>query len=230
MIIKGIQKTSMVDYPGLLCVTLFTPGCNLRCPFCHNSPLVLGGDADSQIEEEELLEFLKERKGRLDGVCITGGEPLLQKNALPFLEKLKILGYKVKLDTNGCFPEHLKKLYDSGVLDYIAMDVKNSPARYGETVGSTPFDLTPVKKSIALLKTGRVPYEFRTTVSKTFHDAQSLKETGELIEGADFWYLQAFKNSGNLIDESIVGYDENSLHNLCNMLQGYAKHVILRGV
>ena len=112
----------------------------------------------------------------------------------------------------------------------IAMDVKNSPARYGETVGITPFDLTPVKKSIALLKTGRVPYEFRTTVSKTFHDAQSLKETGELIEGADFWYLQAFKNSGNLIDESIVGYDENSLHNLCNMLQGYAKHVILRGV
>ena len=110
------------------------------------------------------------------------------------------------------------------------MDVKNSPARYGETVGITPFDLTPVKKSIALLKTGRVSYEFRTTVSKTFHDAQSLKETGELIEGADFWYLQAFKNSGNLIDESIVGYDENSLHNLCNMLQGYAKHVILSGV
>lgn len=230
MIIKGIQKTSMVDYPGLLCATIFTPGCNLRCPFCHNSALVIGDNSDSRIEEEDLLYFLAERKGRLDALCISGGEPLLQKGVIEFAAKVKDLGYKVKIDTNGFFPAHLADVLSSGVADYIAMDIKNSPDLYGKTVGVPDIDLSPVLQSIELLKNGNTPYEFRTTVSKTFHTAKSLAEAGKLIEGADYWYLQAFKNSGNLIDNSVVGYDENELQNLCNLLQSYAKHVVLRGI
>ena len=230
MIIKGIQKTSMVDFPGYLCATLFTPGCNLRCPFCHNAGLVLGDGTDSRIEEADLLDFLRGRKGRLDGVCITGGEPLLQSGVLEFVRKIKEIGYLVKLDTNGCFPEKLKELLDAGVLDYVAMDIKNSPELYGKTVGIESFDLAPIYRSIELLKSGKTSYEFRTTVSKTFHTEASLRAAGEMIRGAENWYLQAFKNSGNLIDNDVVGYDEIELQNLCKVLEGYAKHLYLRGV
>lgn len=230
MIVKGIQKTSMVDYPGLLCATIFTPGCNLRCPFCHNSGLVVGDGSDTRIEEEDLLWFLEERKGRLDALCISGGEPLLQKDLLPFIEKVKKIGYKVKLDTNGTFPAALADLLCSGMLDYVAMDVKNSPSLYGKTVGVENFDLSPILQSIELLKSGKTPYEFRTTVSRTFHTEESLREAGEMIRGADAWYLQAFKDSGAVLESGIVGYDENELVKLCNLLQGYAKRVELRGV
>ena len=230
MIIKGIQKTSMVDFPGLLCATLFTPGCNLRCPFCHNAALVVGDGVDSKIDEEDLLYFLEGRKGRLDGVCITGGEPLLQKDVLPFIKKIKAIGLKVKLDTNGFFPAPLRELLDADVLDYVAMDVKNSPSEYARTVGLERIDLTPVYESIELLKNGQTPYEFRTTVSKTFHTEQSLREAGEMIKGAENWYLQAFKDSGNLLGQGVVGYDESELQRLCAVLSGYARHVGLRGV
>ena len=230
MIIKGIQKTSLVDYPGLICATLFTPGCNLRCPFCHNADLVTGNGPDTHIDEEDLLYFLDGRKGRLDGVCITGGEPLLQKDVLPFVYKIKSLGLKVKLDTNGFFPERLKELLDENILDYVAMDIKNSPAEYARTTGMAEIDLTPVRQSISLLKSGKTAYEFRTTVSKTFHSAESLKQAGEMILGAENWFLQAFKDSGNLLQKGIVAFAENELLDLCNMLRGYAKHVALRGV
>ena len=230
MIIKGIQKTSMVDYPGLLCATLFTPGCNLRCPFCHNAGLVLGDGTDSRIEEDDLLYFLESRRGRLDGVCITGGEPLLQNGVAEFIGKLKKIGYKVKLDTNGCFPDKLLDLVNARLPDYIAMDIKNSPELYGKTVGVEPFDLSPVLRSIEILKTGGVEYEFRTTVSKTFHTEASLRAAGEMIRGAKAWYLQAFKNSGNLIDGGVEGYGEDELQSLCKALSGYAEHVGLRGV
>lgn len=230
MIVKGIQKTSMVDYPGLLCATVFTPGCNLRCPFCHNATLVTGGDNGSRIEEEDLLLFLEQRKGRLDALTITGGEPLLQTGVAEFIKKVRALGYKVKLDTNGCFPEKLADLTGAGLLDYVAMDIKNSPDLYGKTVGIEPFDMTPILHSIEILKSGKTPYEFRTTVSRTFHTERSLREAGELIRGADAWYLQAFKDSGNVLGNGIVGYDENTLQNLCKVLAGYAKRVELRGV
>lgn len=230
MIIKGIQKTSMVDYPGLLCATLFTPGCNLRCPFCHNAVLVTGGDGGGRIEEEDVLWFLEQRKGRLDAVTITGGEPLLQDGIPEFVKKIRDLGYRVKLDTNGCFPDKLYALTKDGLFDYVAMDIKNSPALYGKTVGIESFDISPVLSSIEVLKSGETPYEFRTTVSKTFHTEQSLREAGELIRGAEYWYLQAFKDSGNILGSGIVGYDEIELQNLCKVLQEYAKQVILRGV
>ena len=230
MIIKGIQKTSMVDFPGNICATLFTPGCNLRCPFCHNAGLVLGDGTDSRIEEDDILYFLQTRLGKLDGVCITGGEPLLQTGVSEFVKKIRALGLKVKLDTNGCFPDRLYELTNAGLLDYVAMDIKNSPELYGKTVGIEPFDLSPILKSIEILTSGTTPYEFRTTVSKTFHTEESLRGAGELIKGAEVWYLQAFKDSGNLIENGIVGYDENELKNLCNLLGGYAKSVILRGV
>ena len=230
MIIKGIQKTSMVDFPGYICATVFTPGCNLRCPFCHNAGLVLGDGGDSRIEINDLLVFLESRRGRIDGVCITGGEPLLQEGVGDFAKSVRELGLKVKLDTNGFFPDKLEALVLSGAFDYIAMDIKNSPALYGKTVGIESIDLTPVYRSIAILKSGNTPYEFRTTVSKTFHTETSLREAGEMIKGARAWYLQAFKDSGNILGENVVGYDEEELKRLRNSLSGYAGFVELRGV
>ena len=147
-----------------------------------------------------------------------------------FVRRIRDLGFKVKLDTNGFFPDRLVDLISDHLLDYVAMDVKNSPDLYGKTVGIEPCDLSGVLQSIELLIGGNVPYEFRTTVSKTFHTEESLRGAGEMIKGADAWFLQAFKNSGNLIDNSVVGYDENELQRLCNLLQPYAKRVSLRGV
>lgn len=230
MVIKGIQKTSMVDYPGLLCATLFTPGCNLRCPFCHNAGLVVGDGTDTHIDEEDLLYFLKERRGKLDAVCISGGEPLLQSDILPFLRRIKALGYKIKLDTNGCFPLPLALLLSAGVLDYIAMDIKNGPEEYARTVGLPALDLSPVRASIELIKNGNIPYEFRTTISKTFHTEKSLKEAGEMIRGAKAWYLQAFRPSEHLIGQGITGYGQDELENFCRLLAEYAEKVELRGV
>lgn len=232
MNIMGIQKTSMVDYPGLLCATLFTPGCNFRCPFCHNGSLVLNTTPEEQtsINIPDLLAFLKERKGRLDAVCISGGEPLLQRDISDFLLKIREMGYRIKLDTNGSFPERLENLISSGLLDYVAMDIKNSPQRYAQTVGLPALDLGPIFQSIALLKENRVDYEFRTTVSATFHDEESLKKAGEMIRGAEIWYLQGYKDSAGVIDRSVVGYDKNELSRLCKLLHNYAKTVIIRGI
>ncbi len=232
MIIKGIQKTSMVDYPGLLCATLFTPGCNLRCPFCHNASLVLPDNTgeNTGIDEDELLYFLQQRRGKLDAVCISGGEPLLQSGILPFLQKIKTLGYKIKLDTNGFFPLPLSFLLASGALDYVAMDIKNGPSDYARTAGLQTLDLAPVRASIELLKNADIPYEFRTTVSKTFHTEKSLKEAGEMIKGAKRWYLQAFKDSGHLLGKGITAYTKQELENFCSALGEYAETVELRGV
>ena len=139
MIIRAVQKFSAVDYPGLLCATVFTPGCNLRCPFCHNGTLVL--EDEPNVREEVVFEFLESRKNKLDAVCLSGGEPLLQKGVEEFLRKVKEMGFKTKLDTNGTKPQYLKEILMSGVVDYVAMDIKNSPARYAETVGVKAFSL-----------------------------------------------------------------------------------------
>lgn len=226
MIIRAVQKLSVVDYPGLLCATVFTPGCNLRCPFCHNGTLVL--DDEPNVSEQVVFDFLGTRKNKLDAVCLSGGEPLLQKGVEEFLRKVKDMGFKTKLDTNGTKPQYLKELLESGVVDYVAMDIKNSPAKYAETVGVKAFSLKPVYESINIIKSSGVDYEFRTTVTKTFHDEKSLVEASHMIEDAAVWYLQTYRESENVIDKSVEGYSEEEMKCLCENLRKAVPFVRLR--
>lgn len=226
MIIRAVQKLSVVDYPGLLCATVFTPGCNLRCPFCHNGTLVL--DDEPNVSEQVVFDFLGTRKNKLDAVCLSGGEPLLQNGVEEFLRKVKEMGFKTKLDTNGTKPQYLKELLESGVVDYVAMDIKNSPAKYAETVGVKAFSLKPVYESINIIKSSGVDYEFRTTVTKTFHDEKSLAEASHMIEDAAVWYLQTYRESENVIDKSVEGYSEEEMKCLCENLRKTVPFVRLR--
>lgn len=226
MIIRAVQKLSLVDYPGCLCATVFTPGCNLRCPFCHNGSLVLSDEPN--VNEQVVFDFFETRKKKLDAVCLSGGEPLLQKGVKEFFGKVKEMGFKTKLDTNGTKPDYLKEIIESGLVDYIAMDIKNSPARYAETVGVKAFNLSEIYKSIEILKTSGVEHEFRTTVTKTFHDEKSLLEASEMIEGATVWYLQTFRESENLIDSTVKGYTEEEMQSLFEKLKESAPFVKLR--
>ncbi|MBO5867294.1 MAG: anaerobic ribonucleoside-triphosphate reductase activating protein, partial [Oscillospiraceae bacterium] len=172
--IAGLQKMTLLDYPGKVACTVFFQGCNFRCPFCHNSGL-LDKEPEQQIPSEELLAFLKKRVGLLDGVCVTGGEPTLDPELPRLLREIKALGYAVKLDTNGSRPEVMKALAEQGLIDYVAMDIKNGPAFYGETVGIPALQLTKVEESIRWLLAGNIPYEFRTTVAEPLHSEKSIQ-------------------------------------------------------
>ena len=200
MFIAGMQKLTLLDFPGVVACTLFTAGCNFRCPWCHNAGLVLPDEmSDRLIESEEVLSFLEKRKGILDGVCVTGGEPLLQAKLPYFLRRVKGLGYRVKLDTNGSFPERLEALVRENLVDRVAMDIKNGPSRYAETVGRKNLDLSAVTASKDFLLSDPVDYEFRTTVVRGLHTEESLLEAADWIAGAKQWFLQQFKDSGSLI-------------------------------
>ena len=178
--IAGLQKMTLLDYPGKVACTVFLQGCNFRCPFCHNSPL-LPGKGEEGITEEELLTFLKKRVGLLDAVCVSGGEPTLYSGLAGLLRQIKALGYLVKLDTNGSRPAVLKALVAEKLVDYVAMDVKNSPARYGQTVGVNNMDITPMEESLRFLLSGAVDYELRTTVVDEFHDEDSIRDMGRWL-------------------------------------------------
>ena len=198
MLFCGLQKLAMVDYPGKLAATVFTGGCNLRCPFCHNALLVTRLAETPEIPEQEVLAFLASRRGLLDGVVLTGGEPLLQPDAADFLRKVRELGFAVKLDTNGTNPDMLEALAQEGLLDYAAMDIKNSPDRYAETCGGVDL-LGPVKRSAALLMAGAVDYEFRTTVCAPLHTPEEMAGIGRWLKGAKRYFLQPFVDSGELV-------------------------------
>ena len=231
MQIAGLQKLTLLDYPGRVACTVFTPGCNFRCPFCHNAPLVLPERLGCDTTEDEVLAFLGKRVGILDGVAITGGEPLLHRDIGAFLEKVRALGYKIKLDTNGSFPERLIELVRGGLVDRVAMDVKNAPALYSKTVGLEPFDLAPVERSKDFLLSGAVEYEFRTTVVKGLHTRESLIEAAKWIEGAKEYYLQQFKDSGDVIALAGLGaYDEKEMHALADAVRPIIPAVEVRGV
>ena len=231
MQIAGLQKLTLLDYPGHVACTVFTPGCNFRCPFCHNAPLVLPERLGCDTTEEEVLAFLRKRVGILDGVAITGGEPLLHKDIGAFLEKVRALGFRVKLDTNGSFPDHLIALVRGGLVDRVAMDVKNAPALYGKTVGIADFDLAPVERSKDFLLSGAVEYEFRTTVVRGLHTRESLIEAARWIEGAKEYYLQQFKDSGDVIAiEGLGAFDEKEMHELADAVRPIIPAVEVRGV
>ena len=232
MKIYGLQKLTLLDFPGKVACTVFTGGCNLRCPFCHNASLVSGGQAEpEEIPPEELLAFLKKRRGLLDGVCVTGGEPLLHPELPDFLRLLRSLGYAVKLDTNGCFPDRLREVVSQGLADYVAMDVKNSPERYAETVGVPGFDFAPVRRSMDFLLGGPADYEFRTTVVKGLHTAESIRGAAQAIRGAKRYYLQKFVDSGDLISgKGLSAFSDAEMKDLLEEARKYVEIAALRGV
>lgn len=229
MIIDGIQKLTLLDYPEKIACTVFTHGCNFRCPFCHNASLVMS-DNNGHVEMDELKAFFEKRKGILDGVCITGGEPLLQKDIKEFIELVRSYGYLVKLDTNGSNPEKLKELIDNGLIDYVAMDIKASPEKYPLTVGVENYDIEPVRKSVELLKAGKVPYEFRTTVVKELHDAVDFVEIGKWLQGCDKYFLQQFVDSGDVIADGMSAYSPEEMEKIRQTVAVYIPQTELRGV
>ena len=231
MLISGLQKLTLLDYPGTVACTVFTGGCNFRCPFCHNASLVLPEELSRDNEEEQVLSFLKKRVGILDGVAVTGGEPLLHPDMPAFLEKVRALGYRIKLDTNGSFPERLIEIVNAGLVDRVAMDIKNAPELYGKTTGVPGLDLAPFRRSKDYLLEGRVDYEFRTTVVRGLHTAESLAEAAKWIAGAKEYYLQQFKDSGDILNiEGLGAFNSEEMHALKAAVAPYVPTVELRGV
>ncbi len=229
MNIQYIQKLTLLDYPGKVACTVFLHGCNLRCPFCHNAGLVVRTPEES-VSLDELYSFLKKRQGILEGVAITGGEPLLDDGIFDLLRGIKALGYPVKLDTNGFYPKRLKLVIDEGLCDYVAMDIKNSPERYAETCGLKRVDMDAVRESIAILEGSSVDHEFRTTVVSGLHNEESLLGAAALIKGAKRYYLQCFKDSGDTIKKGCCAYDENTLKALCEAVCAVIPSAELRGM
>ena len=231
MFISGLQKLTLLDYPGRVACTVFTAGCNFRCPFCHNAPLVLPELLREDFTEKDVLDFLKKRQGILDGVAITGGEPLMHSRIDDFLKKVRELGYSIKLDTNGSFPEHLVSIVEAGLVDRIAMDIKNAPEEYGSTIGIENYDIAKVEQSKNFLMEGHIDYEFRTTLTKGLHTAERLIAAAQWIEGAKEYYLQQFKDSGNVINiDGLSAFDESEMHALADAVRPYVPSVQLRGL
>lgn len=231
MLISGLQKLTLLDYPGKVACTVFTGGCNFRCPFCHNAPLVLPERIAQDTTEQEVLDFLRKRRGVLDGVAVTGGEPLLHKDIGAFLEKVRELGFMIKLDTNGSFPDRLIGLVEAGLVDRVAMDVKNAPALYAHTVGLDRLDMAAVEKSRDFLLSGRIDYEFRTTVVKGLHTRESIEQAAQWIAGAKEYYLQQFKDSGDVLHiEGLSAFDEAQMRELREAAAKYVPSVELRGL
>ena len=229
MKLAGLQKLTLLDFPGHVACTVFTAGCNLRCPFCHNSELVLPERKPALMDAESFFSFLKKRQGILEGVCVTGGEPLLQKDIVPFLRRIKGLGFAVKLDTNGCFPNLLRSLVEEGLVDFVAMDIKNSPARYGQTAGIPHMDLTPIQESVAFLLSGAVDYEFRTTVAAQFHDEDSFRDIARWIAGAKRYALQEFKDSGDILTGGLTPCSPEQMQVFLSILKPHIPGAFLRG-
>ena len=229
MEIQGLQKMTLLDYPGKVACTVFLGGCDLRCPFCHNGELV-EGEAPAALDDGELTAFLKKRQGLLDGVCVTGGEPLLRPELEGLLGRIKELGFPVKLDTNGSHPDRLRRLTEAGLLDYVAMDIKNSPERYGETAGRPGLDLAPFRESVSFLLSGAVDYEFRTTLVRELHRPEDLDAIAAWLAGAPRYYLQNFVDSGNLIGRGYHGFTAEQLQGFAERVRPFFGAVELRGI
>lgn len=227
---NGFQKLTLLDYPGKVACTLFTAGCNLRCPFCHNASLVTHIEKDSSYDEDEILDFLQKRQGILEGVCITGGEPLMQSTISDFIKKVKELGYSVKLDTNGTFPEKLIALVEGKLIDYVAMDIKNSKEKYAFTSGITDIQTGNIEKSIEFLLSGKVEYEFRTTIVSQFHTPQDIEKIAKWIKGANKYYLQNFVDSGDLISEGLCAVGLETMQNMRAIAAKSIPNAQIRGI
>ena len=230
MRILGLQKLSLVDFPGKVAATVFTGGCNLRCPFCHNASLVLPGRGTSALDAGGVLDFLASRRGLLDGVVLSGGEPLLQPDAADFLAEVKAMGFAVKLDTNGCHPDALADILDRRLADYVAMDIKNSLEKYPWTVGVPGFDTAPVERSARLLMEGPADYEFRTTLVRPFHEVGDMETIGRWLRGARRYYLQAFVDSGDLVGGGCVPFTPEEMEGFLQAARPFFQSAALRGL
>lgn len=226
----GFQKVTLLDYPGKVASTVFLGGCNFRCPFCHNGTLVTNPNRYQTISDVEVLSHLYEKRKILDGICITGGEPLLY-NVEPFLREVKQIGLLVKLDHNGTQPDKLQKLISANLVDYVAIDIKNSRQKYAQTVGVANFDLTPIQRTIDLLRDGAVDYEFRTTVVKGLHDADDFPDIGKMIEGAKRYYLQQYVDSGDILHSNhFTSYTQMEMQQFADIIKPYVPNVQIRGI
>ena len=229
--LSGLQKLTLLDFPGTMACTVFTCGCNFRCPFCHNAPLVLPDSSGETLEESELIDFLKKRSGIIDGVVFTGGEPLLHSDILDLFKRIKELGYKIKLDTNGSFPATLEKAVNERLVDRVAMDIKSSPSEYFKAIGTDRVDFSKIEYSKSFLMTNGINYEFRTTVVKGIHTMENLIEAAKWIEGAKEYYLQQFKDSGNLLaGKGLSEFSKAEMEKLADAIRPYVPAVALRGV
>ena len=231
MKLYGLQKMTLLDFPGHVACTVFTGGCNLRCPFCHNALLVTQLDDSSIMYDDEFFAFLQKRKGLLDGVCITGGEPLMQPDIEAFITKIKEFGFKIKLDTNGCFLEKLKALIEKELVDFVAVDIKNCKEKYAKTVGLQNFDVLKIEQTVEyLLSQSKVDFEFRTTVCAPLHEVDDIKKIAEWIKGAKHYYLQNFVDSGNLIGKNIASLDKDTLNQMLKVAQEFIPYAQIRGI
>ena len=229
MEIKALQKTTLLDFPSKVACTVFTGGCNFRCPFCHNASLVIAPDQIPPYDTEEFFSFINKRKGILDGVCITGGEPLLSRDIFQFVERIKNTGLAVKLDTNGSNPTALRSLIEAGLIDYVAMDIKNSREKYAETCGLPTFP-KGVSESVDYIMSCGVEYEFRTTLVKELHTVSDMEDIGKWITGAKRYFLQSFIDSGDILGGS--HFSAHSKEELCKLLDAvlpYVPNTQLRG-
>lgn len=227
MIIGGFQKMTVLDFPGKVACTIFAHGCNFKCPFCHNARLVIE-EADL-FDEEEILSYINKRKGILDGVVISGGEPMLQSDLFDFMKRVKDRGLLIKLDTNGYFPAKLKEAIDLGLVDYVAMDIKNCREKYALTANVKDLDVSKIDESIKLLMSSGVDYEFRTTVTRELHTPQDFERIGEWIKGAKRYYIQNFVDSGNIIAEGSSPLDTQGLKALLDAVLPYVDSAAIRG-
>lgn len=228
MRIAGLIKTTLLDYPGKVACTVFTYGCNFRCDFCHNALLVTEENNDN-ISQDEFFSFLSKRTGILDGVCISGGEPTLQKDLPEFVKKIKDMGFSVKLDTNGYMPDVLQKLIDDGLIDYVAMDIKSSPDNYSSICGVN-IDIEKIKKSVDILKEGKIDYEFRTTCVKEYHTNEDFEKIASWLQGDSKYYLQHFEDSGNLIGNNLSAFTKEETKEIEKIFLGRVPNIGLRGV
>lgn len=229
MDIYGLEKLSLVDYDGFVAATVFTGSCNFRCGFCHNSALVLDSKSLPIIPESEILNYLKKRKGVLEGLCITGGEPTLNPDLPEFIKKVKDIGYKVKVDTNGTNPEMVKLLVKEGLADYFAIDIKNDRENYAEIIGFKTFDTSKIEKTVEFLLSGATKYEFRTTLIAEYHKAENIKRIGEWIKGADKYFMQKFKSGDNCISQDLSPVSEETAKEFLEIARPFVKHAALRG-
>ena len=228
MLIHGLQKMTLLDFPGRVACTVFLGGCDFRCPFCHNFELA-DGSSKPVMDEGELLGFLQKRRGLLDGVAITGGEPCLHPGLPALMGKLKDLGYAVKLDTNGMHPDRLAAILGEGLADYVAMDIKNSPEKYAQTAGVEALDLAPVRRSAALLMSGDVNYEFRTTVVDELHEAADFEAIGAWIAGAKRFFMQPFTDRDTVPFEGLHAPSKEKVEAWLGIMRRYVPESRLRG-
>lgn len=229
MLICGYEKLSMVDYDEKIACTVFCGGCNFCCPFCHNAPLVVGNVSAQTLDEREVFDYLQKRRGLVDAVCVSGGEPTLQKDLASFMRRAKALGYLVKLDTNGTRPEVIESLIGEGLVDYIAMDIKNSLEKYPLTVGLEGVDTEAIEKSIELIRHSGVEHEFRTTLVKELHTGQDLEKIAEAISGAQRYFMQKYNDNDGCIAHGFTAFDKAEAESFRSIFEGRVGSVGIRG-